>query len=53
MAIDLGDAVYQTGISVNANMAFHSKVPLVALLGLVHLRVMLAVFVLGGTGRSN
>jgi hypothetical protein len=31
----------------------HAKVPLVALLGLMHLRVALAFVVLGRTGRSN
>jgi hypothetical protein len=34
-------------------MRLHPKVPLVALLALVHLRVTLTRAVLGGTGRSN
>ena len=34
-------------------MCLHSEVPLVALLDLVHLRITLTTFVLGGAGRGN
>ena len=34
-------------------MDFHAEVPLVALLGLVHLRIPLSFLVLGGTGRGD
>jgi len=47
------DRVHQARVSVHANVRLHAKVPLVALLGLVHLRVALAFVVLGGTGRCN
>ena len=43
----------QAGVSICANMRLHAKVPLVSLLGLVHLRVTLARAVLGRCGRSN
>jgi hypothetical protein len=35
------------------NVRLHAKVPLLALLGLVHLRITLAFAVLGRTGRGN
>ena len=34
-------------------MDFHPVVPLIALLGLVHLRIPLPLFVFGGAGRSD
>ena len=43
------DVVYQAEVSVYTDVAPHCEVPFVGLLGLVHLRVPLAVFVLGGT----
>ena len=45
--------VHQATVSVHANVRFHAKVPLIALLGLVHLGVACARAVLGGTGRGN
>jgi len=61
--VDLGDvrdirrsdhhAVDQAGILVGTNVRFRAKVVLVALLGLVHFRVALAVFVLRRTGRMD
>ena len=55
--VDVGsrsdDGVHQARICIDPNVRFHSKVPLVALLGLVYLGVTSTVFVLGGTGRSN
>ena len=47
------DRMHQARVSVHANVRLHAKVPLVALLGLVHLRVALAFVVLGGAGRCN
>lgn len=51
--VDVGrradDAVHQTRLGVHADVAFHSKVPLISLLGLMHLRVALAALVLGRT----
>jgi hypothetical protein len=55
--VDIGssadDGMYQARVSIHADMRLHSKVPLVALLDLMHLRVTLAVFVLGGARRCN
>ena len=48
-----GDGVHQPRVGVHANVRLHAEVPLVALLGLVHLRVPLAVLVLGGAGRGD
>lgn len=45
--------VHQSAVSVHANMGFHSKMPLVTLLGLMHLGVACAGAVLGRAGRSN
>jgi hypothetical protein len=49
--VDVGgranDAVHHTRVDVHANVRLHPTVQLVALLGLMHLRVTLAVFVLG------
>lgn len=48
-----GDGVHQARIGIHANVRLHTEVPLVALLGLVHLRVALPILVLGGTGCGN
>ena len=45
------DRVHQPGVGIHTDVGFHAKVPLVALLGLVHLGVTLAIAVLGGAGR--
>ncbi len=47
------DAVNQPQCIVRANMHLHAKVPLVALLSLVHLRVLVACLVLGRCRRGN
>ena len=47
------DGMHQPGVGVHANVRLHPKVPLVALLGLVHLGVALTAVVLGRAGRSN
>jgi len=47
------DGVNHTGICIHSNVILNSKVPLVALLDLAHLRVRLTRAVLGGTGRCN
>ena len=55
--VDVGsgadDGVHQAGISVHADVAFHAEVPLISLLGLMHLGVPLAGLVLGGTRCRN
>ena len=55
--VDIGssadDGVHQDRLCVHANVRLHSKVPLVALLGLVHLRVTLTGTVLGGARCRN
>ena len=55
--VDIGsrsdDGVHQARICVDSDMRFHPKVPLVALLGLVHLGVTLTGTALGGAGRCN
>jgi hypothetical protein len=55
--IDVGsradNAVHQARVGVHTNMAFHSEMPLISLLGLLHLRVALAALVLGGTRRPD
>ena len=43
----------QAGVLVDADMDFHPVVPLVALLGLGHLRIPLPLFVFGGAGRRD
>ena len=48
-----GDREDQALILVHAFMDFHSEIPLVALLGLVHLWIALPLFVLGGAGYCN
>ncbi len=40
------DGVHQARRSINANVRFHSEVPVIALLRLVHLRITLAILVL-------
>mmetsp|Transcript_39182 Transcript_39182/g.92016 ORF Transcript_39182/g.92016 Transcript_39182/m.92016 type:complete len:247 (-) Transcript_39182:3189-3929(-) len=47
------DAVHQARVRIRTNVRLHAEVPLVALLGLVHLGVALAVLVLGGARRGN
>jgi len=55
--VDIGrcadDGVHQARISIDTDMRLHAKVPLVAFLGLVHLRIPLARTVLGRAGRCN
>ena len=43
----------QAGVLMHSDMDFHSKKPLVALLGLVQLWVPFTGFVLGGTGSGD
>ncbi len=43
----------QLGLTIDTNMALHAKVPFVAFLRLVHLRVALAIFILGLGWRIN
>ena len=47
----------QPGFTVNTNVGLHAKVPLITLLGLVHIRITLLllvlVLVLGGTRRAD
>lgn len=47
------DRMHQTRFGIHTDMRLHSKMPLVALLGLVHVGVTLAVLVLGRTGCRN
>ena len=42
--------VDQTRVLIDADMDLHSEIPLVALLGLVHLQIALPLFVLSGAG---
>ena len=55
--VDVGrcadDGMHQTRIDIHPNVGFHAEVPLLALLGLVHLGVTFAAAVFGRTGRSN
>ena len=55
--VDVGccadDGVHQAGICIYADMRFHSEVPLVALLDLVHLGIALVRAVLGRARCSN
>src|SRR5690554_3081614 len=46
-------AVYQAGFAVGADVRLHAEVVLVALLGLVHLGIALAVLVLGRARRMD
>ncbi len=45
-----GDAVHRAGVDVGADVDLHPKIPLLALLGGVHVRVAGFVLVLGGAG---
>jgi len=47
------DGVHQARLSVHPNMGFHTEVPLIALLNLVHLGVTLTALVLGRARCSN
>jgi hypothetical protein len=47
------DRVHQAGGEVDADMGLHTEVPFVALLGLVHFRVALAIAVLGRRWRGD
>jgi len=47
------DCVHQTRLGVHANVRLHTEVPLVALLGLVHLWVTLPRAVFSGAGSGN
>ena len=43
-------AVGQAAAGIDTNMGLHAKVPLIAFLGLMHLRIALLLVVLGGAG---
>ena len=43
----------QLGLTIDTNMALHAKVPFIAFVRLVHLRVTLALFVFGRSWRIN
>ena len=43
----------QAGLGVNANVGFHAEVPLLAFLGLVHVRIPFALGILGRAGRID
>ncbi|AAW76345.1 unknown protein [Xanthomonas oryzae pv. oryzae KACC 10331] len=45
--------VYQPGKFIHPNVRLHPEIPLVALLGLMHLRVARTIGILGRTGRSD
>jgi hypothetical protein len=45
--------VRQLRVCIHPNVRFHTKVPLITLLSLVHLRGALARAVLDGTGRRR
>ncbi len=45
--------VHQATVSIHANVRFHPKMPLISLLGLVHLGVAFSLGVLGRTGGRN
>jgi hypothetical protein len=46
------DRVHQTRLGINANMCLHAKIPLVGLLGLLHLGVAFTRAVFGLAGRT-
>ena len=48
-----GHRMDQLGLAISTNMRLHAKVPLVAFSRLMHLRIPLAVFVLGRTRRID
>ncbi|AAW75732.1 unknown protein [Xanthomonas oryzae pv. oryzae KACC 10331] len=47
------DVVHQPGVIVHPDVRLHPEVILIPLLGLVHVRIALALLVLGRTGRRN
>jgi len=47
------DGGHQLAVPIRTDVRFHPEIPLVALLGLVHLRVALPLLVLGGGRRGN
>jgi len=55
--VDIGrcadDGVYQVRVGINTDMRLHPKVPLIALLGLVHLRIPITRAVLSRAVRCN
>jgi len=50
---DGGDVVHHIGVGIDSDVGFHAKVPLLALLGLMHVGVALAAVVLGGAGGGD
>ncbi|VWM52262.1 Uncharacterised protein [Escherichia coli] len=46
-------AVGQATLGIDTNVGLHAKVPLIAFLGLMHLRIALLLFVLGRVGCLN
>ncbi len=46
-------AVGQATLGIDTNVGLHAKVPLIAFLGLMHLRIALLLFVLGRAGCLN
>ena len=55
--IDVGrggdQGMHQPRGGIDANVCFHAEVPLIAFLGLMHLRIALAVLVLGRGRRGD
>ncbi|OLH31316.1 hypothetical protein DXO27_10025, partial [Xanthomonas oryzae pv. oryzae] len=47
------DVVHQPGVIVHPDVRLHPEVILIPFLGLVHVRIALALLVLGRTGRRN
>ncbi|MCY1311001.1 hypothetical protein D9M70_612520 [compost metagenome] len=45
--------MHQSRVSIHADVRLHAEVVLVALLGLVHLRIALLILVFGRTRRMN
>ncbi len=43
----------QATLGIDTNVGLHAKVPLIAFLGLMHLRIALLLFVLGRAGSLN
>ncbi len=48
-----GHGMNQLRLAVHANMRLHAEIPLVALLGLMHLRIPLLLAILRRTGRTD
>ena len=46
-------AVHQAKVGIDTNVRLHTEVPLIALLGLMHIRISLALTVLGQAWRCN